>query len=449
MTQITTRIAPSPTGFMHIGTARTALFNWLYARGRGGRFLLRVEDTDAARAAPGAVEAILEGLTWLGLEWDGAPVFQSANASRHAAVVQDLLERGAAYRCTCTPERLAALPPGGYDRHCRDAGHATGVVRIRAPLEGESVLDDAVQGRVRVPAGALDDFVLARADGSATFLLACAVDDHDMGITHVIRGDDHLSNAHRQRLIYAAMGWAEPVWAHIPLIHGPDGAKLSKRHGAVGLEAYRDAGYLPEAVFAYLLRMGWAHGDAEIISRDEALAWFDLPAVGRAPARLDEAKLAHLGAHYIAQADGARLLALLGALDTPSPFAREGKFAAALPLLRPRARTLAELRDAGAFLLAPVEPDDAAREKLTGTRDILDALTKALQGAEPFDAAGVKAAVKAVADGQGVKMGAVGPVLRAALTGRTGGPDIFESAAILGRDECLNRLYGGMQDVRP
>ena len=438
MTPPVTRIAPSPTGFMHIGTARMALHNWLYARGRGGRFLLRIEDTDAARAVPGAVEAILEGLTWLGLTWDGEPVFQSANAPRHAQVVRELLEAGHAYRCTCTAERLAGLPPGGYDRRCRDAGHGPDcgphVVRLKAPLTGQSVLDDAVQGRVRVAADALDDFVLLRGDGTATFLLACAVDDHDMGVTHVIRGDDHMSNAHRQRLIYAAMGWAEPVWAHTPLIHRAEGGKLSKRDGGVGLEAYRDAGYLPEAVFNYLLRLGWAHGDAEIISREQALAWFDLPAIGRAPARLDDAKLAHLGAHYMQAAGDARLLALAGVEDA--------RFAEALPLLKPRAGTLAALREAGAFFCGPVEPDDAARALLTGAGAVVSALRQALAGVEPFDAAGVKDAVKAVADARGVKMGAVGPVLRAALTGRTGGPDIFASAAILGREECLARLGG-------
>ncbi|HBH26745.1 MAG TPA: glutamate--tRNA ligase [Rhodospirillaceae bacterium] len=437
MTPPVTRIAPSPTGFMHIGTARTALFNWLYARGRGGRFLLRIEDTDAARATPGAVEAILDGLTWLGLDWDGDPVFQSENAARHAQVVGQLLASGHAYRCTCTPARLAALPHG-YDRQCRDAGHGPDcgphVVRIKAPLAGEIVLDDQVQGRVVVAAKDLDDFVLLRSDGTPTYMLCVVVDDHDMGVTHVIRGDDHLSNALRQRTITDAMGWPVPVYAHIPLIHGADGKKLSKRHGAVGVAWYREQGYLPEAVCNYLLRLGWGHGDAEVISRAEALEWFDLPAVGRAPARLDEAKLDALNAHYIAEADDARLLDILGIDDA--------RFLAALPLLKPRARTLAELREAGAFLLAPVEPDDAAREKLTGAGDALAALAQALQEAEPFDAAGVKAAVKAVADARGVKMGAVGPVLRAALTGRTGGPDIFASAAILGRDECLERLKG-------
>lgn len=452
MTPIVTRIPPSPTGFMHIGTARTALYNWLYARGRRGRFLLRIEDTDAAREVPGAVEAILDGLRWLGLDWDGEPTFQSRNLARHAAVARELLEAGKAYRCTCTAQELAAMGHG-YDRRCRDAGHGPDcgphTIRIDAQaiarrsqyrsarISGDGPsnilkLKDEVQGDVCVDVKQLDDFVLLRADGSPTYMLSVVVDDHDAGITHVIRGDDHLNNAFRQRVIYEAMGWAVPVYAHIPLIHGPDGKKLSKRHGALGVEWYRDAGYLPEALCNYLLRLGWGHGDDEIISRDQALAWFDLAAVGRSPARFDVDKLSSLNAHYIQEAKDTRLLELLGVGDA--------RFSEALPLLKPRAKTLVDLREEGAFLLHPVEPDDKAQEILAAASEILPAIIAMCADADPFDTDTLKAAAKALAKSRGVTMGAVGMPLRATLTGRGASADIFALAAILGRKTCLARL---------
>lgn len=432
---IITRIAPSPTGFMHIGTARTALFNWLYARARGGKFLLRIEDTDKARDTPGAVEAILEGLSWLGLTWDGDVVYQSQRAERHAQVAHELLAAGHAYRCTCTPEELAAMGGHGYDRRCRDANHgpdAPHTIRIKAPLEGQSVIDDQIQGLVKVEAGALDDFVLLRSDGTPTYMLSVVVDDYDMGITHVLRGDDHLSNAHRQKVIIEAMGWSVPTYAHIPLIHGPDGTRLSKRHGAVGVEWYRQEGYLPEALFNYLLRLSWGHGDAEIISQEQALAWFDIADVGKSASRFDIAKLDSLNAHYIMQADDARLMDLLGITDS--------RFAAALPLLKLRAHTLKDLEAEGAFLFAPVAPDEAAKAALAGAGEIVTAIACALEGVEPFTAEAIKEALHTLATQRGVKMGALALPLRAALTGRTKGIDLGPAAALLGRTECLVRL---------
>jgi glutamyl-tRNA synthetase len=320
--QIVTRFAPSPTGYLHIGNARTGMFSWLYARHHGGKALLRIEDTDQARSTQAAIEVIFDGLTWLGIDWDEEPVFQSTRLARHAEVAQQLLDRGAAYRCYMTQEELTAAReaaardkrPFRLESPWRDAPPGAPlpdrpfVVRIKAPREGETVVDDLVQGRVTVRNLELDDMVLLRSDGTPTYMLAVVVDDHDMGVTHVIRGDDHLNNAFRQLTIVKAMGWPEPTYAHIPLIHGPDGAKLSKRHGALGVDAYRDElGILPEALFNYLLRLGWGHGDDEVISREQAIAWFDLDAVGKSPARFDLKKLENLNGHYIRAADDARM----------------------------------------------------------------------------------------------------------------------------------------------
>jgi glutamyl-tRNA synthetase len=378
---VVTRFAPSPTGYLHIGGARTALFNWLFARHHGGTYLLRIEDTDRARSTDAAIDAILDGLDWLGLGSDQPPVYQFSRAARHAEVAHQMLAGGHAYKCFATPEELAELreqqraakQPMRYDGRWRDRDPAEGgdrpfVIRLKAPREGETVIEDAVQGRVVVKNAELDDMILLRSDGTPTYMLAVVVDDHDMGVTHVIRGDDHLNNAFRQLGIIKAMGWDEPVYAHIPLIHGADGAKLSKRHGAMGVDAYRDElGMLPEAVCNYLLRLGWGHGDEEIVSRERAIELFDLAGVGRSPSRFDLKKLENLNGHYIREADDARLAALVA----PRVAALMGRdlsaddtalLARAMPGLKPRAKTLHEIADGSLFLFAqrPLVPDDKA-----------------------------------------------------------------------------------------
>src|SRR3954453_21958242 len=379
MSEIVTRFAPSPTGFLHIGGARTALFNWLYARHRGGKFLLRIEDTDRARSTDEAIVAILDGMRWLGLDWDGHEYYQSQFWARHAEIAHRLLERGAAYRCYMTQEELAAQrekakaerKPFRINSPWRDVAEEQGdqpfVIRLKAPQEGETVIDDQVQGRVTVHNAELDDFILLRSDGTPTYMLAVVVDDHDMGVTHVIRGDDHLNNAFRQLVIIRAMGWPEPTYAHVPLIHGPDGAKLSKRHGALGVDAYRDElGMLPEALGNYLLRLGWGHGDDEIISREQAIEWFALDHVGKSPSRFDFKKLENLNGHYIREADDGRLADLvsakLGLAD-----AEKALLARAMPELKARAHTLNELADDARFLFAkrPLQIDEAAAALLT------------------------------------------------------------------------------------
>ncbi|MCU0729600.1 MAG: glutamate--tRNA ligase, partial [Sphingopyxis sp.] len=382
---IVTRFAPSPTGFLHIGGARTALFNWLYARGRGGKFLLRIEDTDRARSTDAAIEAILDGMRWLGLDWDGEEVYQFARAARHAAVAQTLLDHGHAYRCFLSQEELADMRaaaqaekrPFRIQSPWRDAdpasyrGDQAPVVRLKAPQTGALTIVDQVQGEVTVSATEIDDFVLLRSDGTPTYMLSVVVDDHDMGVTHVIRGDDHLNNAFRQVALIQAMnavegGWPIPVYAHVPLIHGADGAKLSKRHGALGVDAYRDEmGLLPEAVNNYLLRLGWGHGDEEIISRDQALQWFDVTAVGRAPARFDIKKLENLNGHYIREADDTRLAALTAArLPNPLDSDQHALLVRAMPSLKMRAKTLIELADGAQFLFdtVPLPFDDKAAQ---------------------------------------------------------------------------------------
>lgn len=459
---VVTRFAPSPTGFLHIGGARTALFNWLFARHHGGRFLLRVEDTDRKRSTTEAIEAIFDGLRWLSLDWDGDAVFQSERADRHAAAARDLLDQGKAYLCFCTPEELAEMREKAraegrsrpYDGRWRDrdpseapAGVAP-VVRFKAPREGETVIQDAVQGEVRVANDQLDDMVLLRGDGTPTYMLSVVVDDHDMEITDVIRGDDHLTNAFRQTQLFLGLGWEPPNFAHIPLIHGADGAKMSKRHGALGVEAYRDMGMLPEAMTNYLLRLGWSHGDDEIISRDQAVAWFDLPNVGRSPARFDMERLTALNGHYIREADDGRLIALIrpaledasgGVLDD----ARLQRLRNGMAGLKPRAKTILELIDNSMFyvLHRPLKLDHKAAKTIDEeARLMLAELAETLPSAESWDAATIEGAVRAFAEQKGLKLSKTAQPLRGSLTGSTVSPGIFEVAEALGRDETLGRI---------
>ncbi len=459
---VVTRFAPSPTGFLHIGGARTALFNWLYARRHGGRFLLRIEDTDRARSTEAAKQAILDGLDWLGLEWDSEPVYQSARAERHAAVARDLLDAGNAYRCYCSPEELAAMREAArkrgsgrlYDGTWRDRDPADApkdvspVVRLKAPLDGVTVVDDAVQGRVTVRNDQLDDMVLLRADGTPTYMLSVVVDDHDMDITHIVRGDDHLTNAFRQSLIYRAMGWAVPAFAHIPLIHGPDGAKLSKRHGALGVDAYRDMGFPAEAVCNYLARLGWSHGDDEIFSMAQATGWFDLEDIGKSPARFDLAKLTSLSAHYIRAMADDRLAGtveplIAGRLAGPLTDTQRARLIAGLPGLKERAKSLVDLADSALFYCRPrpLEPDAKAAKLLDDSGKAKLALARnALAEVEEWTADSTEAAVRATADAAGEKLGRIAQPLRAALTGSTVSPGIFEVLGVLGKPESLGRI---------
>jgi len=460
---VVTRFAPSPTGFLHIGGARTALFNWLFARHHDGQFRLRIEDTDKARSTREAIDAIIDGMTWLDLNWDGEVVYQSQRAARHVEVAEAMLASGHAYRCYATPEELAALreqqraakQPLRYDGRWRDrtCGPAEEgkpfAVRLKAPREGETVIDDLVQGRVTVQNSELDDMILLRSDGTPTYMLAVVVDDHDMGVTHVIRGDDHLNNAFRQLGIIKAMGWPEPAYAHIPLIHGADGAKLSKRHGALGVDAYRDElGMLPEAVNNYLLRLGWGHGDDEIISRAQATEWFDIGGVGRSPSRFDQKKLENLNGHYLREADDERLAGLVAPRVERligRSLANEDRalLARAMPELKPRAKTLDEIADGALFLYAerPLTLDAKAAALVDGDgRALLDQVSKALEQAGAWSHDGLEAAVKGVAEAAGIGLGKVAQPLRAALTGRTTSPGIFDVLVLLGRDESLARL---------
>jgi glutamyl-tRNA synthetase len=457
---VVTRFAPSPTGYLHIGGARTALFNWLFARHHGGKFLLRIEDTDRARSTSEAVDAILDGMRWLELDWDGHEYYQSQFWSRHAEIAHRMLERGAAYRCYMTQEELAEQrekakaerKPFRISSPWREVAEAQGdrpyVIRLKAPREGETVIEDQVQGQVTVQNAELDDFVLLRSDGTPTYMLAVVVDDHDMGVTHVIRGDDHLNNAFRQLAIVRAMGWPEPTYAHVPLIHGPDGAKLSKRHGAMGVDAYRDQlGLLPEAVSNYLLRLGWGHGDDEIISRDQAIEWFDLPQVGKSPSRFDFKKLENLNGHYIREADDRRLAQLVAPrLGLSEP--QTSLLMKAMPELKARAHTLNELADGARFLFAsrPLEMDAAAEALLTAeARAVLASAHARLVALANWDAPVLEAAIREVAEGTGVKLGKLAQPLRAALTGRTTSPGIFDVLALLGRDESLARIADQME----
>ncbi|MDJ0387254.1 glutamate--tRNA ligase [Roseomonas sp. E05] len=458
---VRTRFAPSPTGYLHIGGARTALFNFLFARHHGGKYLLRIEDTDRARSTPEAVRQIIESLEWLGLSPDEPPVMQTAREARHAEVARELLAQGKAYSCYTTPEELAEMRetamkegrPPRYDGRWRDRDPAEApagvkpVIRIKAPREGETVIHDLVQGEVRVQNSELDDMVILRSDGTPTYLHAVVVDDHDMDITHVIRGDDHLTNTFRQAMIYDAMGWARPHFAHIPLIHGADGAKLSKRHGAVGALEFRDQGFLPEAVCNYLLRLGWGHGDEEFVPRERAIELFDLKDVGRAASRMDYAKLTHLNAQYLRQMDpdalAHRVLEILA--KRPSiGFGTEGaeRVQLLVPDIMPRARTLNEAADMAAFAVAniplPFEPKaealltPEARERL---KDLAVFLTDA-----PWERADLDKWLRDYADVKGVKLGAIAQPLRAALTGSTQSPPIDAVLFALGRGEAVSRM---------
>ena len=450
---VVTRFAPSPTGFLHIGGARTALFNWLFARRHGGKFLLRIEDTDKARSTQPAIEAILDGMRWLGLHWDGHEYYQSQFWARHAEVAHELLARGHAYKCWMSQEELAAQRekaqaerrPFRIDskwRDCGDEGEGPFVVRLKAPREGETVIEDKVQGRVAVQNAEIDDFILLRSDGSPTYMLAVVVDDHDMGVTHVIRGDDHLNNAFRQLAIVRGMGWPEPVYAHVPLIHGQDGAKLSKRHGALGVDSYRDEmGILPEALFNYLLRLGWGHGDQEEFTREQATELFNLEGVGKSPSRFDIKKLLNLNGHYIRAADDARLARLVA--ERLGPAADEKLLTAAMPVLKTRARDILELADGAAFLFKsrPLALDDKARGLLDGdAKALLGQISARLKAEADWTAETLEANLKAYAEELGLGLGKLAQPLRAALTGQTTSPGIFDVLALLGRDESLARI---------
>ena len=459
---VITRFAPSPTGYLHIGGARTALFNWLFARHHGGRFLLRIEDTDRERSTDAAIDAIFEGLRWLGLEWDEEPVFQFSRSARHRAAAEELLAAGKAYYCYASPAELEEMrakaraegKPIRYDGRWRDRDPSEApagvkpVIRFRSPDEGETVVRDHVMGDVRFPNEQLDDLIILRSDGSPTYNLSVVVDDHDMGITHIIRGDDHLTNAGRQSQIYSALGWATPEFAHVPLIHGPDGAKLSKRHGALGAEAYRDLGYLPEAMRNYLVRLGWSHGDDEIFSTEKAIEWFSLGSIGRSPARFDFAKLENLNGHYIREASDERLadetIALMTRLNgwkTDDAFRR--KLIALMPGLKERAKTVVELGQGAAFLLAqrPLSCDDKAAQLLNPeARALLARLVSRLEAHNDWALEHIEAEIRAFAEEENLKLGKVAQPLRAAVTGSTVSPPIFDVLATLGRDEALARI---------
>ena len=460
---VVTRFAPSPTGYLHIGGARTALFNWLFAKHHGGKYLLRIEDTDRARSTEPAIAAILDGLSWLGLPWDGEVTYQFSRAARHAEVAYEMLAKGHAYHCYASPQELdemraaqkAAGKPMRYDGRWRDRdpkeapADVKPVVRLKAPQTGQTIIKDAVQGEVTVENAQLDDMILLRADGTPTYMLAVVVDDHDMGVTHVIRGDDHLNNAFRQLQIIRAMGWPEPVYAHIPLIHGPDGAKLSKRHGALGVDAYRDMGFLPAALRNYLLRLGWGHGDDEIISTAQAIEWFDLDGVGRSASRFDMAKLTNLNAHYLRETPDAELLPLVlprieEKLGTVDAAGRE-RIVRGLSGVKQRARTLIELADSLAFYAragAPPIVDDKARALLTSdARAVMAKLAPALESqASEWSEKALEEAVREFAEANGLKLGQVAQPLRVALTGSTASPGIFEVLAVLGPAESKVRL---------
>ena len=457
------RFAPSPTGYLHIGGARTALFNWLYARHTGGTFLLRIEDTDRERSTQPAVDAILNGLTWLGLDWDGEPIFQFARAARHRQIAEQLLAEGKAYRCYATAEDLQAMRDEQkakgqsirYDGRWRDRAPGPSeqgkpfVVRIKAEQEGDTIIHDFVQGEVKTANSQLDDMVLLRSDGTPTYMLAVVVDDYDMGVTHVLRGADHLNNAPRQLQIIKALNWPIPAYGHVPLIHGADGAKLSKRHGALAVEAYRDMGYLPEAMRNYLLRLGWSHGDAEIIPTAQAIEWFNLEGLGRSAARFDMKKLDSLNGHYIREMNdaalAAELIAFFGRMTPPRSFdaATSERLAKTMPMLKTRAKTLVELAEKSEFVLTegPRTLDAASAAILTpDARALLSRIAEALDTAPAWTAPELEAAVRSFAESSGKKLGDVAQPLRAALTGRAASPPVFEVMEVLGRQEALTRI---------
>ena len=468
---VVTRFAPSPTGFLHIGGARTALFNWLFARHHGGKMLLRIEDTDRERSTNEAIAAIIDGLDWLGLQWDGETIYQFARASRHAEVAHELLAKGLAYKCYASAEELTEMRelarkegrPPRYDGRWRVLGGTQAeqdaiaegrkaVIRLKAPKEGETLIDDKVQGRVTFPNKDLDDLVLLRSDGTPTYMLAVVVDDHDMAVTHIIRGDDHLTNAARQKQIYEALGWNVPIMAHIPLIHGQDGAKLSKRHGALGVEQYRALGFLPDALRNYLVRLGWSQGDREFFSTEDMVGAFDLAQVGRSAARFDLVKLENMNGHYMRATPDAQLTQAL--IDT-LPYLAGGealqarldadlraKLEKAMPGLKERAKTLVELLEGARFLYAqrPLDMDAKAQEILAKGREHLPALIARLEKVENWTAEATEAAVRIYAEETAAKLGQVAQPLRAALTGRGVSPGIFDVLEVLGRDESLSRL---------
>jgi len=464
---VVTRFAPSPTGYLHIGGARTALFNWLFAKASGGKMLLRIEDTDRQRSTDDAVEKIYDGLKWLGLTWDGEPFSQYARASRHREVADRLLANGKAYKCYASQEELAAMREkakaegraANYDGTWRDRDPSEApdgikpVIRLKTPLDGETVVDDRVQGRVTWKNADLDDFIILRSDGSPTYMHAVVVDDHDMGVTHIIRGDDHLTNAARQTLLFNALGWDVPVMAHIPLIHGPDGAKLSKRHGALGIEAYRDMGYLPEALRNYLVRLGWSHGDDEIISDAQMVEWFSLDGIGRAAARFDFAKLENLNGHYIRNAADDRLVAAMEGLlphlsadkAAPERYSHEEKalIHRAMPGLKDRAKTVLDLIDGARFLTdtRPLTLEPKAEKILDDHgRAVLGQILPELEGLSEWNEETIEQAVRVFTERSELKLGKVAQPLRAALTGRTTSPGIFDVLAVLGREESLARI---------
>lgn len=457
---VVTRFAPSPTGYLHIGGSRTALFNWLYARGRGGKFLLRIEDTDRERSTPEATAAILRGLTWLGLDWDGEAVSQFDQRHRHAEVAHDMLARGAAYRCYSAQDEIEAWREAAraegrstlFHSPWRDADPATWpegpfAIRMKAPRGGETVVEDDVQGKVRFGNDQLDDMVVLRSDGTPTYMLAVVVDDHDMGVTHVIRGDDHLNNAARQQMVYDAMGWEVPVWAHIPLIHGPDGKKLSKRHGAVGVEEYQAMGYPAAGMRNYLTRLGWSHGDEEFFTSEQAMTWFDLSSIGRSPARLDFKKLENICGQHMAVAEDAALLhelqAYLASAGQPALTSGQADLLKqSLYCLKDRAKTFPELIEKAQFALAfrPIVPDEAAAKALdTVSRGILKSLTPQLQSAS-WTKEALEVILSDAAAAHGLGFGKIAAPLRAALAGRTVTPSVYDMMLVIGRDETVARL---------
>ena len=459
---VITRFAPSPTGFLHVGGARTALFNWLYARHAKGKFLLRIEDTDRARSTDEAVQAIFDGLDWLDLAHDGEAVFQSKSAGRHAELAHQLLAAGKAYRCWCSSEELGEMRKQArtegrrmlYDRRWRDRDPTEAptdvapVIRFRAPIEGETVIEDLVQGPVRVANAQLDDMILLRSDGTPTYMLSVVADDHDMGVTHAIRGDDHLTNAARQTQLFLAFGWQPPHYAHIPLIHGADGAKLSKRHGALAVSAYAEMGVLAEAMSNYLLRLGWSHGDDEIISREQAVDWFDLDSVGRSPARFDMERLTSLNGTYIRQAEDSRLISLLipqlsNLLGRAPDDALLSRVELLLPSLRTRAKNIHEMAENAQFLFneRPLDMDEKSAKLITpDSRVLLSELAIQLESLDNWSQESLESAVRGLADSHSLKMGKVAQPLRASLTGKPVSPGIFDVMLSLGREESLGRL---------
>ena len=457
---IVTRFAPSPTGFLHIGGARTALFNWLYARGRGGKFLLRIEDTDRARSTPEATQAILDGLSWLGLDWDGEATSQFEAAGRHAEVAHQLLAEGKAYKCFSSQDEIAAFREAAKAegsstlfrspwRDVPEADHpdAPFVIRIKAPQQGEISIDDTVQGSVTWKANSLDDMILLRSDGSPVYMLAVVVDDHDMGVTHVIRGDDHLANAARQSMIYTAMGWDLPTYAHIPLIHGPDGKKLSKRHGALGVEEYAAMGYTPAGLRNYLARLGWSHGDDEVFTDAQALDWFDLSGIGKAPARLDFKKMENICGHHIAMADDETLmrdiLHYIGTQDgAPLSQTQKDALLSAIPILKTASKTLQALLDKAHFALGsrPFTPDEKAEKQLNSvSRGILKELTPQLQTVS-WSRETLESVLNDFAASKEMGFGKLAGPLRAALSGRAVSPSVFDMMMLIGQEETLARL---------